>query len=251
MNTAVLFDDLTLSPVLKMVCPFVDCASVYLVGGAIRDRIAGQSPRDWDVVINTPRVPVALRERGSPNSLGGIKIRGVAGTLDIWPLADTWAMRIGALKPKPDCFPLSVVFNVDSGILHAETRQGWIDAVVQGFRDRHLTIVLEESLLLQNPTPYRNVAKALWLRARYGLRWSTNVGDYVAWVLGQDSGAVYRVIAEAQARYQGGTWLTPLLKPFVSNSLGTRFDPSAFDVIGESQRLSASKRREDGTVDGG
>ena len=234
MNTAALFDDLTFSPALEMVCPFIDCASVYLVGGAIRDRIAGQSPRDWDLVVNIPRIPAALRARGRPNSLGGTKICGVAGTIDIWPLADTWAMQIEAIRPKPDCFPLSVVFNVDSGILHAETRQGWIDAVVQGFCDRQLTIMLEESLLLQNPTPYRNVAKALWLRARYALRWSANVEDYVAWVLGQNSMAVYRVIAEAHARYQGGTWLAPLLRPFVSNPLWAELCTFRDDAISYS-----------------
>lgn len=234
MNAAALFDDLTTSPALEMVCRFIDCGSVYLVGGAIRDCIAGQSPRDWDVVVNTPRVPAALRDRGSSNSLGGTKIRGLEGTIDIWPLADTWAMRIGAISPKPECFPLSVVFNVDSGILCAESRQGWIDSVVQGFRDRQLTIMLEESLLLQNPTPYRNVAKALWLRSRYGLRWSTNVEDYVAWVLGQDSVAVYRVIAEAHARYPGETWLTPLLRPFVSNPLWAELCTFRNDAISDS-----------------
>ncbi|AEJ39624.1 hypothetical protein TPY_1436 [Sulfobacillus acidophilus TPY] len=171
--------------------------SMYLVGGAVRDSVMHSVPRDGDVVITRSSLPEAWRPFGHSNTFGGLKIPGPTMTWDVWPLADTWAMRVGTVPPQPERFPETCVFNVDAGIVHVLTGQAWDEPMIQGLRDRRLDIVLTEDLLQRNPTPYLNVAKAFWLQQRYGLRFSPRVDDYIAWVLSHAAEAPTRIWHEA------------------------------------------------------
>lgn len=171
--------------------------SLYVVGGAVRDARVQHPVRDWDIVWDGPCLP-EIQVRGlRRNTFGGIKIRDGAVTWDFWPLADTWAIRRRGISARPEAFTQTTVFNVDSGIVSPSTGQSWDDLVVQGLRDRRLDLSLAESLLMQNPTPHLNVAKAFWLRAVYGLQFSPAVDDYIAWVLHDGSAALRRVWHEA------------------------------------------------------
>ena len=162
---------------------------VYLIGGVLReykDYNDLHCLRDIDVVLDTKDresyKKFILPYHPQENSFGGYKINCKDLVFDIWLLQDTWAYREKILDCTPEQYaanlPQTVFLNID-GIVYDWSNDLWYDDIYQdAMKSKILDIVLP-----QNPQVPLNIIRAMILRRRYQMQYSTSIrnvmNDYI------------------------------------------------------------------------
>lgn len=178
---------------------------IALVGGAPRDLALQRQPRDLDVVVDAPaqevaRALAALASRRT--RFGGYGVRAGSWSLDVWPLAATWAFtpdnprrhRLG--RASFQNLPSSAFFNVDAVLVRLSDGRLFEHGFLEGLRARELTTVFTE-----NPYPELCAARALVLAERYALAPGEGVRPFLAHRI--ERGLRWHHIARAQRSHYG------------------------------------------------
>lgn len=91
---------------------------VGVFGGAVRDWHLGKTPKDIDIVIDTPYFKHVLEGVEVTNNFFGGNVIIIDGiTFDVWNLSDTYAFKSGQFSASWENLVLSVPFNLDSIIV--------------------------------------------------------------------------------------------------------------------------------------
>lgn len=181
-----------------------------LVGGAPRDWLLQREPRDLDLVVDADpdtvaRVlsPLALRR----TRFGGFVVAAGDRSLDIWPLASTWAFS--AANPRRadlgaatlEALPHSAFFNLDAVAVRLRDGQVFEAGFFEGLKKRTLAPVFTP-----NPFVPLCTARAGVLSRRYGVTPSVMLRDFfVGQVL---QGLRWSQVAAAQRSHYGCTLLS-------------------------------------------
>lgn len=159
----------------------------FLFGGVLRDLMVHGScvrPRDVDIVVDN----VSLSDLASAfepfvvrrTRFGGLHLSVDGWMFDIWPLADTWALREGFVGSRgPFALPRTTFLNVEAvaveiGVPPGRPRRLCAHGFFEGIVTRTLEVNLEE-----NPFPALCVVRSLITAARLGFKIGPRLAGYI------------------------------------------------------------------------
>jgi hypothetical protein len=175
-------------PVARVICATQKRGwRAFLFGGVLRDlMVYGSSacPRDVDIVVEGASTDdlasafepfIARRTR-----FGGLHLRINGWMFDIWPLAETWALR-ERLVPLlgGSALPRSTFLNVEAAATEIGTSPGrartfYTHGFFEGILSRTVDINLEE-----NPFPALCIVRSLITAARLGFAIAPRLAAYI------------------------------------------------------------------------
>jgi hypothetical protein len=161
---------------------------VLLFGGAIRDFAMNREPRDLDLVtigIEADRIQEVLgRDVVRRTRFGGFHASIGLLHVDIWPIAETWAIRTDCFRPVPEDLPRTTFLNIEA--VAATLR---CSGELGEFYDAGFSQSLERRFLEINygPNPYPELSaiRAMVLAEHTGFRVGECLAQYVVEVMGQ------------------------------------------------------------------
>jgi hypothetical protein len=190
--------------------------SGYLVGGTLRDLLAGPEgdrhsvqPRDVDIVIcgaTRDKLLALFSETLVLERLtrfGGLHLfrklpAGHRVMFDIWTLADTWGFGSKKIAPSIEEFPGTTFMNIDSCAIELWPQPGSARALFsQGFFESIADRILDVNYA-PNPYPYVCVARALVLGARLQFALTRRLADFI---LHYSANGVEPLIEAQQSHY--------------------------------------------------
>lgn len=153
---------------------------VAFFGGAVRDWYLNKEPRDIDIVVNSNELLAIIDGYcgGKYNSFGGNLIKIDDLKLDIWNLADTYAIKRGHFPKCWKSLVKSVPFNTDAivvmadGTVYENGFWNFIDTKTINFVNR------------QHPDFKFLARRALKFAKRYGAKLSEELDELVTSNLG-------------------------------------------------------------------
>ncbi|MCL6564169.1 MAG: hypothetical protein K6U87_14300 [Firmicutes bacterium] len=202
------------NPHFSRIYPLLHNSSpAYIVGGVVRDLVMGRLPRDVDIITAKP-VPAVMTSVGAKNSWGGYKIRCGLYSIDIWQMSSHWAVLQKFVIPEAEALQRAALFNVDGAVVgltpDADT-EVYYELLLEATKTERISPACDEAALWKNPTPYRNVAKAFWLMAKYRWGLAPELREYVASILVSEKDAPKKVYEEARRRYRRTDFLGDLI----------------------------------------
>jgi hypothetical protein len=190
--------------------------SGYLVGGTLRDLLAGPDgdqqpvePRDVDIVVSgatRDELLALFRETLVLERLtrfGGLHLikklpSGNRLMFDIWTLADTWGFSSKEIPPSIEEFPGTTFMNIDSCAIELWPQPGSTRALFsQGFFESIADRILDVNYA-PNPYPYVCVARALVIAARLQFALTRVLAEFI---LNYSSNGVEPLIEAQQSHY--------------------------------------------------
>lgn len=160
---------------------------LYLFGGLLRDLLViGPSavPRDVDLVIGNTTVDelsdALARFVDRRTRFGGLQLTVAGITIDIWPLAETWAFRQPTSPPPSfSALPQTTFLNVEAVALEIQANGEPGELHTYGFFEAILSGMLEINFE-DNPSPVLCVARSLDLASRLGFQLGPRLMRYLA-----------------------------------------------------------------------
>lgn len=157
--------------------------NLVLFGGAVRDALASQDPRDIDIVVDGK--PSAIDQVlcnfvSTKNRFGGYSVSLEGNKYDIWSLESTWAFRERLVQNVSiDNLVETVFLNIDSVAVNLSTGDAYANRFLDALNTNVLDIVLSE-----NPFPPLCVVRALVLKNKRSLSYSNALMKYIlAWLM--------------------------------------------------------------------
>jgi hypothetical protein len=154
---------------------------LVLFGGAVRDILDGNIPRDYDFVVNCPSSSIERLLSGfdyGKNSFGGYKVDLPSVEIDVWSLEDTWAFRNKYFDAEIKNLKNSVFLNIDSILIELKDGNVYSDGYIDALSKNTLEIVFEE-----NPLPTLCVLRALIFKHKKNMHISPSLNRYIQnWV---------------------------------------------------------------------
>ena len=156
---------------------------LILFGGAVRDILANQVPRDYDVVVSVDNSELetivnTFQLSSRRNRFGGYSMNLEGQLLDIWSLESTWAFREKFISPSVSNLTETVFFNIDSIAVNLSNEQVYASKFLEALETKFLDIILE-----RNPYPDLCVLRAFVFEKRKHLRFSEQLIEYISkWV---------------------------------------------------------------------
>jgi hypothetical protein len=169
----------------------------YVVGGTLRDLVSDSSksgfrkvnPRDIDVVV----VDVAVHDLAKCFSdmiarrtrFGGLHlVKRIANVcevhFDVWPLADTWAMKEYGITPEISQFPSTPFLNLDAVAIDLYAKPGHARAVYEnGFYDGMAAKFIDINFE-RNPYPDVCAIRALIMAAKLQFALSPRLASFIS-----------------------------------------------------------------------
>ncbi len=150
---------------------------VILFGGAVRDFYFNQTPRDYDIVINTQSDDISDIFYGYnylKNRFGGYKINIDNINFDIWTLPSTWAFHNNLIECNLENISKTVFFNIDSIAVNLTRNAIYEDGFFNALKSNSLEIVLQE-----NPCPELCVLRALYFKHFRFFELSDELNNYL------------------------------------------------------------------------
>jgi len=190
----------------------------YVVGGTLRDLVSDPAragarvfPRDIDVVV----VGVTLQDlEGCFSDLvarrtrfGGLhlvkKIAQVCEVhFDVWPLADTWAIKEYGMSPEISRFPSTPFFNLDAVAIELHPRAGRTRTIYENGFYHGITSKLIDINFEPNPYPDVCVIRALIMAAKLQFVISPRLASFICLRTNQQEPVLNR-LQQAQFSHYG------------------------------------------------
>jgi hypothetical protein len=147
-----------------------------ILGGAIRDWVFGNRPKDIDIVVDCPANKLTLDDYQSTKSkFGGIKLTVDEIDFDVWSREHSWAFKNEpSLNEGLDTVTQVVFFNADAIGYRLDSDRIVDHGFSSAIDSRILDIIYEP-----NPFPFLQVSKALILFKKYDLSPSSRLRDYI------------------------------------------------------------------------
>lgn len=176
--------------------------SLILFGGAVRDILVNQKPRDYDIVVAINQYKLEQIIEGIPveyrkNRFGGFNICLDGHLFDIWSLESTWAFREKIVSASVRNLTETVFFNIDSVAVNLSTQQAYASKFVEALETNSLDIVLEN-----NPYPDLCVLRALVFENRKGLKFSSKLRQYISEWINKTITPIHKLL-EVQHKHYG------------------------------------------------
>ncbi len=150
---------------------------LILFGGAIRDIVCGNKPRDYDIVVSTSSenlISILSSYPHKRNRFGGVHLFLNDVKLDIWAIESTWAFQKKLLDSKTENLTKSVFFNLDAIAINLTKNILYGNIFFQALSSRTLDIVLEN-----NPFPDLCILRAFVLKEKYNMSFSQRMKNYI------------------------------------------------------------------------
>jgi hypothetical protein len=224
--------------------------SAYLVGGTLRDLLAGPEsgrqffePRDVDIVV-AGAGRENLRNRFETKLVfermtrfGGLHLfkplpLGNRVLFDVWTLEDTWGFGAQNILPRIEDFPKTTFLNIDSCAIELVRPEGSPRAC---FDHGFFTSIAQRTLDVNyapNPYPYVCVARALVMAARLDFTITRKLAEFI---LSHTAAGGIDALIEAQVSHYGfircgaaelGAWIDEIRRAFASTRGAIRVETS-------------------------
>jgi hypothetical protein len=159
----------------------------FLCGGAVRDILLHgrkSAPRDLDIILeylSENQVESLLKTYKSRRTkFGGISIKVIDWSLDIWPLMETWAFKEQLVRGI--CFadfPKTTFFDIDAIAIELFTKRGRMRKIYsKGFFEAILNKTIDINFE-ENPYPAVCIVKSLANALRFRFRLGRRLAEYI------------------------------------------------------------------------
>lgn len=166
---------------------------IILFGGIIRNYYVNnfvEKPRDIDIVLHSCEnfdFEEYLNFNGYSyyvNKFGGYKLELDELNIDIWPIESTWAFKENIINFESiKDLNKTVFLSTDAIFYNFTSRQLFDNGFLDSIQKKEIDIVLEK-----NPFPEINLAKALYLKNKLNLKFSSNLSNYFSqWLLKKEN----------------------------------------------------------------
>lgn len=219
-------DPLVRDAVFSVSSAFPGARGVFLVGGAIRDKLLDQVTfKDLDFVVDVQasdfhlaRLPDARR-----NFFGGLTFKLRDCGVDVWPLCDTYHIKNFGLNPTVDNLLAGAPFNLDRIAFEVRTRCLFELGFFDGLRERKIVYAPPRSYL--EPV---QAARCILLRRKTGFSLD---------------GSAVELLARVASLLQGSDQVAIQIHEFLLRADGIEDKAIRHDVIAEIVSSGAAARR--------
>lgn len=168
-------------PICLMINEILNCANVYLFGGAVRNYLDDdfENVRDLDFVVDFKKSNYSIDEflmkntKFKKNIFGGYKILSNDICIDMWEMKDTWAFKENKISGSVHNLTKSVFLNID-GIVYSMNDKDYINDCNQKYFEIRKKNILD-TVLEENPCVELNLLRALVLCKKYDMEFSNNL----------------------------------------------------------------------------
>lgn len=150
---------------------------VLLFGGAIRDWLLGNNPKDIDFVVDCPDAALKFLDKykAEKNRFGGYKLYLKGTKIDLWALETTWAFKNDkTLLPTLPTITRTAFLTLDAIAYSTDSGEIYENGFEKTLESRVLDIMYEP-----NPFPYLCVSKSLCAMVKYDLNPSEKLIQYI------------------------------------------------------------------------
>lgn len=164
-----------------MLNEILNCANVYLFGGAVRNYLDDdfENVRDLDFVVDFKKNSHSIDRffikstKFKKNIFGGYKILSNDICIDMWEMKDTWAFRENKICRSVYNLTKSVFLNID-GIVYSMNNGNYINDCNQKYFEIRKKNILD-TVLEENPCVELNLLRALVLCKKYNMEFSDDL----------------------------------------------------------------------------
>lgn len=154
---------------------------LIMVGGALRDLTFQEEPRDLDLIINYQQDDLDKILEGynyRRNRFGGYNLRIGNIELDVWSISSHWAFKENIYECAFENITRGAFYNFDALALNLQTLDIDIGNFIHTLESKTLDLNLDEEYVHLNPSPSKNIMRALRLKKTWELSLSEKVTNY-------------------------------------------------------------------------
>ena len=155
-----------------------------IFGGAVRSWILGRDPRDIDIAVDCTQeqlteyiLDVVSDKNLSSNRFGGFKFKDAGYEFDMWPLAETWAIKNEKIEPTFENLSRYASFNADCIVMEV-SRNKCIPLHDFGFAEAANSGIVEVNYAPNPIAPY-NAMRGLRICKTYNWKPGKSLLEYV------------------------------------------------------------------------
>lgn len=159
---------------------------IFLIGGAVRDAIEGEIPRDMDFVIaeDTDEKLKQILEKQKihyrKNVFNGYKLEFEKTTFDVWLMKEHYLVKGNVYSQNVRNLKNTTFLNYDSLIYDMRNNRLNITYYEQCIQNCMIDFVGNKDVIKKNPSPILSIIKVMMLKAKKEYNESERVEDYIA-----------------------------------------------------------------------